>query len=87
MLKHHLLLPEHNTHHHAQFNHYLSLGAHRAPYTLETLAAFSVITLNPKEKLPEIQNNVGGGFSTAIVPLSGSLKIDASWFSCRPFEK
>ena len=54
MLKHHLLIPHCSQHHIGTFHHYLSLGSHSSPYTLRRVRAFSVITLNPKEKLPTI---------------------------------
>jgi hypothetical protein len=41
----------------AVYLHYLGLGSHPAPYQLTTLSTFSIITLNPKERLPEIRNN------------------------------
>jgi len=77
MLKYHLLQPQYNKHHHAQFIHYLSLGSHDSPYNLKYIAAFSIITLNPKQSLPEITDNQ----NTAVILLKGSLKIDSQQVS------
>ena len=83
MLKYHLIQPQFNKHHHAQFTHYLSLGSHDSPYTFNIIAAFSIITLNPKESFPEISDNQ----NIAVLPLKGCLRIDSLQVSCDNYEK
>ena len=78
MLKYHLLQPQYNKHHHAQFTHYLSLGSHNSPYSLKYIAAFSIVTLNPKQSLPEFFDNQ----NIAVLPLKGTLKIGSVQISC-----
>jgi hypothetical protein len=87
MLKYHLLLPSQQKQHIAVFQHYLTLGSHLSPYELAHLSAFSVITLNPKERLPEIQNNSEEKFSTAVVPLKGKIKIDGQTLQTEQYDK
>ncbi len=77
MLKHHLLIPHSSQQYVGTFHHYLSLGSHSAPYTLRSVRAFSVITLNPKQKLPTIATNEQTSLITAAVPLKGRVKIDS----------
>jgi hypothetical protein len=78
MLKYHLFQPQSNKHHHAHFTQYLSLGSHDSPYSLKYIDAFSIITLNPKQNLPEISDN----HKIAVLPLKGCLKIDGLQVSC-----
>lgn len=76
MLKYHLLISNKNKHKLGTFNHYLTLGSHQSPYLLQNVQSFSIITLNPKEKLPTISNNVEGKFATLAVLLKGRLRVD-----------
>lgn len=46
MLKHHLLFPHYSKQNNSEYIHYLSLGSHTAPYQLESIAAFSIVTLH-----------------------------------------
>lgn len=80
MLKYHLLVSNKTKQKLGTFNHYLTLGSHQSPYLLQNVQAFSIITLNPKEKLPAISNNVEGKFVTLAVPLKGKLKVDGKTY-------
>lgn len=80
MLKYHFLVSNKNKQKLGTFNHYLTLGSHQSPYLLHNVQAFSIITLNPKEKLPAISNNVEGKFVTLAVPLKGKLRVDGKTY-------
>jgi hypothetical protein len=45
------------------------------------------ITLNPKERLPEIQNNTEEKFSTVVIPLKGKIKIDGQTLQTEQYDK
>lgn len=76
MLKHHLLLPHTNQHHFADFRHYLSLGAHTAPYHLHSLTALSLVTLKPKQQL-FLPEHLPNDTAHAVLLLRGSFKVDS----------
>ena len=70
MLKYHLLLPSPTTTHQADYLHYLTTGAHLAPYAFHTLKTVSVITLHPQQMLPSFLHE---GLTTQVYPLKGTL--------------
>lgn len=76
MLNYHILLPHYSKQHNAEYLHYLELGSHEAPYGLDSIAAFSIITLHSQQTFPEIQNNLEKKYVTYVIPLKGRIKVN-----------
>lgn len=75
MLNYHKLPGQPTRTHKTKQTHFLTLGSHCSPISLQPLLSLSHITMYPETKLI-FDGKLSGDEQVLLVPLTGSLRVD-----------